>query len=761
MTAASTQIEVAGTLLLGCADACRNLGIIADPRIDKLSRDVTPDKWYPLQLFTEIEALVFEHYRRPDIILEHIGWMMMAMWYEYGPGNEIIDGGLDFLRFQSGAQGFLSVMRGPDDQLGRFELVDLNAGEGQARIHSSTPFNRDMERGIIIGGMTAPGDIDYLSVESEPGKDDFVVSFHVASTQMNQLLRSLAENETPSVLAPEEIAALLWKHRGLQKEMARQRAFWAATRENMLVTYRRLDQAAAELLQASFRAASDGIVVVDLAGLIMHANARFASLWRQSPPRIGTDLFQFLERERDQLVAPDDLITRITSAAASNEDTRDEIELTDGRIFACISNPLMKDGQLSGRVWNFRDISRQKEAEAAQKKSEAYLSLIIDAMPSVLIGVDREERVTFWNHEAARICEVTRAAALGRHLTAVFPRFEKHMEALRLSILEGKPRFEAKVPGFMEDRTIYEDLTIYPLGPAGESGAVIRLDDTTERTRLEEMIIQSEKMLSVGGLAAGMAHEINNPLAGMLQNAQVLNQRLNLDRKQGRTMAQAHALDCTHLAAYLEEAGAVERLQAITTAGTHAARIVRNMLSFSRKSEDLFEWHTVTELLDTTVELVGSDYDLKKHYDFRKIVITREYEAALPEMYCDASKLQQVFFNILKNGAEAMHGTEARPATPEFVLRLKRDSDHIRIEIQDNGPGMDRMVAKRVFEPFFTTKEGSAGTGIGLSVSYFIVTENHGGTLEVISDKGSGTKFIIRLPLNPPDAAGKADTAPE
>jgi signal transduction histidine kinase len=164
----------------------------------------------------------------------------------------------------------------------------------------------------------------------------------------------------------------------------------------------------------------------------------------------------------------------------------------------------------------------------------------------------------------------------------------------------------------------------------------------------------------------------------------------------------------------------------------------------------------LAELLDNTVQLASNDYDLKKHYDFREIEIVRRYDPDLPLVPCEKNKIQQVILNILKNGAQAMFQWAEEDRLKEegrkqvFVLRVYQSGSMARIEIQDNGPGMDEQTCKRVFEPFFTTKEVGQGTGLGLSVSYFIVTENHGGHMEVVSELGQGTTFIIDLPLDRP-----------
>jgi signal transduction histidine kinase len=268
----------------------------------------------------------------------------------------------------------------------------------------------------------------------------------------------------------------------------------------------------------------------------------------------------------------------------------------------------------------------------------------------------------------------------------------------------------------------------------------------TERVRLEEMVVQSEKMLTVGGLAAGMAHEINNPLAGILQNIQVIQNRISPDLPQNQEVAEQCGISIDALVAYMQKRKLPEMMSAVIESGKRAATIIENMLSFSRKSEARYVPCSLMELLDKTVDMASSDYDLKRKYDFRQIDIVREYDPNVPLVPCEASKIQQVVLNILKNGAQAMTQTKGKREASRFILRVLRERNMARIEIEDNGPGMDKDTRKRVFEPFFTTKNVGLGTGLGLSVSYFIVTENHQGTMAVESTPGTGTKFIICLP---------------
>lgn len=282
----------------------------------------------------------------------------------------------------------------------------------------------------------------------------------------------------------------------------------------------------------------------------------------------------------------------------------------------------------------------------------------------------------------------------------------------------------------------------------GDQVMLVVVRDITDRKRAEEVMIQSEKMLTVGGLAAGMAHEINNPLAGILHNTQVMRNRLTSDLQKNQRIAETCGTNMQFIEAYMHQRGIFSMIESVMESGQRAAKIVENMLSFSRKSKAPVSSHDLRDLLDHTIELASSDYDLRKKYGFRRIDIVREYDPTIPEVPCERTKIQQVFLNILKNSAQAMAQEKDEGKEPLIALRVQRDGDTALIEIEDNGPGMDDATRKRVFEPFFTTKGIGDDTGLGLSVSYFIITKNHGGTLSVESTPGIGAKFIIRLPLH-------------
>lgn len=277
--------------------------------------------------------------------------------------------------------------------------------------------------------------------------------------------------------------------------------------------------------------------------------------------------------------------------------------------------------------------------------------------------------------------------------------------------------------------------------------ARVVVHDITERKQLEEFMVQSEKMLSIGGLAAGMAHEINNPLAGMMQNAQVVYNRLSKPLPANIRAAEESGTSMDTIREFMNKRNILEQLKNINVAGTRAARIVNNMLNFASKSDSKKMRYPAEQILDETLELAESDYNLTKKYDFRQLKIIKDYSPNLPKVPCEKSKIEQVFLNIFKNASEAIASQGDENKYPQLTLRLFNDDDYLCFEIEDNGPGMTEQIRKRIFEPFYTTKSVDEGTGLGLSVSYFIIVSDHNGTMDVSSILGKGTTFTIRLPV--------------
>ncbi|MEN8108221.1 MAG: PAS domain S-box protein [Pseudomonadota bacterium] len=392
-----------------------------------------------------------------------------------------------------------------------------------------------------------------------------------------------------------------------------------------------------------------------------------------------------------------------------------------------------------------RDISDRVQAASEVLRMRGYLQNIVDSMPSILVGVDTECQVTEWNQGAERATGIPVEEAVGAGFTELFPEYEPQLEDMREAIRRHVPVHIERLATEEAGETRYADVMIYPLLADGTTGAVIRVDDITDRVRLEQMMVEAEKMMSVGGLAAGMAHEINNPLSGILQSCQNIQRRLSAELDANRRTAAQLGLDLGKVQRYLQERDITGFLEGIQDAAGRASRIVVDMLAFSRQRETEFVETRIDALLDSVVRLAASDYDLKKQYDFKQIEIVKEYDSGLPSLYCDPPEIEQVMLNLIKNAAQAM--AEGGKPPYRLTLRTRCDGDTAQIEVEDNGPGMDEQTRKRVFEPFFTTKPAGIGTGLGLSVSYFIITEQHRGTLSVTSTPGKGARFVIRLPL--------------
>ena len=244
------------------------------------------------------------------------------------------------------------------------------------------------------------------------------------------------------------------------------------------------------------------------------------------------------------------------------------------------------------------------------------------------------------------------------------------------------------------------------------SKAIERLDAQRAQTRLaQERLLQSEKMSSVGQLVSGVAHELNNPLTGIMGFSQLL------------------------LLKDLEES-ARHQVETIYAEAERASKIVSNLLTFARRRRAQKEPSNLNTLIERVLEL--RNYDLR----VRNINTEMEFDAALPETMVDANQLQQVFFNIINNAEQAMKSQD------EGTLRIRTRSNGraLNVSFTDSGPGMSAETVRRIFDPFFTTKEAGEGTGLGLTICYNIV-EEHNGRIWAESEPGRGTTFVIELPI--------------
>ncbi|MDY0832818.1 MULTISPECIES: sensor histidine kinase [unclassified Pseudomonas] len=411
--------------------------------------------------------------------------------------------------------------------------------------------------------------------------------------------------------------------------------------------------------------------------------------------------------------------------------------------------------QAQGLAEETRHTNRKLELEVQVRSKiekkltgfQNYLNSIIDSMPSALIALDEQLYVTQWNQEASALSGTRLDEALNQPIFLAFQPLKPFLPQIKATVEQHTVERIERVTWIKDDEPKHYALTFYPLMGGAGRGVVIRIDDITQRLSLEEMMVQSEKMLSVGGLAAGMAHEINNPLGAILHNVQNIRRRLSNELPKNLEHAEQVGIDLDTVNRYLQSREVPQLLDGIQQAGARAAKIVTHMLSFSRRSNRQMAPCDLPALIDQAVEIAGNDFDLIVGFDFKGQAIIRQFDPQLGPVPGTANELEQVLLNLLKNAAQAIHQREDDSEPGRIILRTRLNPPWAEIQVEDNGIGMSENVRKRTFEPFFTTKEIGQGTGLGLSVSYFIITNNHKGQMEVHSTLGQGTCFTLRLPL--------------
>jgi two-component system, NtrC family, sensor kinase len=363
---------------------------------------------------------------------------------------------------------------------------------------------------------------------------------------------------------------------------------------------------------------------------------------------------------------------------------------------------------MNGRLYQ----SLREKAEELQRLTD-YNENILESMDSGILVLDLEGQVVRWNRAMESLYGKKRDQMIGRTLDQIFP--AAFLEALRGSlVLEDHEEiahiYKLHLPG-AEGRSHMVNVSIAPFEVvSGERhGTVLILEDVTARVRLEEQLQHSEKMASIGLLAAGVAHEVNTPLTGISSYTQMLKE-------------QVKAEDLRY-----------PLLEKIEKQTFRAAKIINNLLNFARSSTAEFELVDVNKSVLEVLSL------LEHQMDKARIRIVKELTEDLPEVRGNENRIQQVFFNLILNARDAM------PKGGWLTIATHADEDTVVVEVRDTGHGIKREDVKRIYDPFFTTKGIGRGTGLGLSVSYGIVQE-HGGAIFVDSAPGKGTTFQVALP---------------
>jgi two-component system NtrC family sensor kinase len=330
----------------------------------------------------------------------------------------------------------------------------------------------------------------------------------------------------------------------------------------------------------------------------------------------------------------------------------------------------------------------------------------LDAIAPALCLIDQTECIRRANRAFAWLVTTPPDGLLGRPWQSLVPPdWVPHLE--RAIRAEGINR---EVELRLGDRVYSASVAPLP-GPSG-ADVVLVFDDQSERHRLQDQLVQSEKMSAIGQLIAGVAHDLNNPLASVVGFAEFLSERPDIPPA-------------------LREPVSVIREEAERASG-----IVKNLLSFARKQERRRRPTVIEPLLESTVAL------LRNELMSSRVECRIEVDPDLSTPLVDANQMQQVFVNLIHNAAQAI-AASGRPGT--ITVRARRWTDGVAIDVIDDGPGMSEALATQVFEPFFTTKPEGHGTGLGLSISQGIVTE-HGGRITLETAEGWGSTFTVHLP---------------
>lgn len=403
------------------------------------------------------------------------------------------------------------------------------------------------------------------------------------------------------------------------------------------------------------------------------------------------------------------------------------------------------------------EVKVRKSIEAKLTDFQKFLNSIINSMPSGLIAIDRELTVTQWNQEASEISGTPSTLAIGKKVQDVFPLLAEHQEWIAQVWKENHTRHLRDIKAGHGRRTRYYEIVVYPLKNTEAPSAVIRVDDVTDKHQMEEAMVQSEKVKSLGGMAAGMAHEINNPVSAIIQNVQNIQRRINPGLAANQVAAEAYGIDLGQLNQYLKERRILSFLDHISESGIRASRLVTNMLQFSRAGDLSLHPCLMVEVLEKAVNISVTDDHLNDFKGNFELNIDQDFQAPEARVMGVFTELEQVFLNLIKNAAQAIK--ERRMTLNDIdegiiSIQLRASEHQCRIRVSDNGIGMKAPTRKKIFEPFFTTKEVGDGTGLGLSVSYFIVRSHHKGQMQVESEFGSGTVFEISIPLLEDESRG-------
>ncbi len=378
---------------------------------------------------------------------------------------------------------------------------------------------------------------------------------------------------------------------------------------------------------------------------------------------------------------------------------------------------------LEGEIVGHRDTMHRLHA------SETYIKSILESMPLMLVGLNKEGGVTQWNKGAEKLTGLPAEKALNRDLWEAYPIIPVTKEQVKTALRDQKTHFLRRT-----QRTHFHyEITLYPLQGAGDTGVVILIDNVTQEVLSENKLIQKDKMSAMGELASTMAHDINLPLQAIIKDVQqALDEAALIEHVQPEA--------CVKLTHYLRDAE--DRSQ-------QAATITRNLLEFAHSEGVVKPRINITEVMDHALELATATFATPNGLKFGQIEVLRDYEEGLPQVPGFTSELQQVFLSLLRHAFYAIEANQPSERSPKISIKIIDCYDTLWIKVQHNGRGLSPEEQQFIFEPYFSNEPYNPGAnydaGKRLSFSYFIITEHHHGQMALTSDPEIGTTFHIQL----------------
>ncbi len=467
---------------------------------------------------------------------------------------------------------------------------------------------------------------------------------------------------------------------------------------------------------------SDAVVITNRRRAIAFANPAAHALFGFPDSRlIGMRVADIVPAE-----VREDVAERETAALEGMPQQYETVVLrADGECRAVsVSTAPLREGhesggerEITGVVASLRDITNERRASDAVARSEARYQRLVETAPDPIFTVDLEGRFTSVNRAFEDALGRTRAELAGASFADVLSGSQKQLAQELFDDTTAGRRAQAEIR-YRDARgeLCTGSVTTTPVVEDGEiCGCLGIIRDVTGERRLADQLLQREKLAAVGQLVSGVAHELNNPLAGVLAFAQLL------ESAPGSAEEQREAIRAIHKEA------------------KRAAKIVSNLLLFARERDP--------ERTRTDLNAVMTDALELRRYVLRtqQVEVVTELDPALPAVWADPFQLQQVILNFITNAEYALKGVEREK---QLTLRTWFADNRVCASVADNGSGIEAEVIDRVFNPFFTTKEVGEGTGLGLSISHGIIRQ-HGGHIGVESVVGKGATFTIDLPHSP------------